>query len=487
MADVMEIFESLGMTPPEGAMSVRSPRDGGIIASLMADTPKTLEEKIACARVAQLQWQTKNRNERAWLLETLAAAIKRHREPLATLMTMDSGKTMRESLSEVDGAEAVLLKTIRDAALPEFNGMLRCKERQPAGVVGLITSFNFPCAVAHWSIAPALLAGNAVLWKPSEKAPLVAQACKMIFDKAGQGDLLQMILGGRDIGAALVAHEGVDMVSATGSAGMGKAIRAALAAKKNNAVKPILELGGNNGVILSEKMSEAHLDWSLAALLASFLGTAGQRCTNTRRLFVQKKIHGRAVRLLERKIADFLVAGPGKWEEYGYGPLIDAAAFARFEQAKKRVAADGGEILFGNRLLQKEYPDAYYAEPALALLSRQTPIMHEETFAPLLFIVPYHDLEEAIAMANAPSNAGLVAGIYTKNQAEADMFAARCEAGHCVINSPKGTGTPAFGMGFGGNKDSGEGEILNAADPLAPFTRPVSRRIAQDKDVAMDA
>ena len=488
MADarIVDIFTSLGVTLPQGELPVPGPRNGETIASLAPDTPGTLDEKLARARAAQEAWQVKYRNERADLLEALADSIKAHRELLATLMTMDSGKTMKESLAEADGSEAILHKTIKDASLPEFKDMHRCKERQPAGIIGLITSFNFPLVVAHWTIAPALLAGNAVLWKPSEKTPLVALAAKALFDRLGQEDLLHIIIGGREVGAALVAHEGVDMVSATGSVGMGKAIHTALAGKKNNQVKPILELGGNNGALISQKVSEAHLEWSVKSLLHSFLGTAGQRCTNTRRVFVHKKIYDKTVRMFERNSYEFLEGGQEAWEEYGYGPLVDADAFRRFEAAKRQVAADGGRIIFGARLLAREYPSAYYVEPALALLSTQTAIMHEETFAPLLYLVPYDDVEEGIVMVNAPATAGLVAGIYTQNQAEADLFAARCESGHCVINAPKGTGTPAFNMGFGGNKDSGEGEILNAADPLAAFTRPVFRRIAQYKDVVMD-
>ncbi|MDE3061421.1 MAG: aldehyde dehydrogenase family protein, partial [Pseudomonadota bacterium] len=304
MADarIINLFHSLGVSLPEGKMPVPGPRNGETIASLAADTPETIDEKITRARIAQQAWQSKSRNEREEVLEALAGSIRAHRELLATLMTMDSGKTMKESLGEADGSEAILYKTIKDASLPEFNNMYRCKERVPAGLIGLITSFNFPLVVAHWTIAPALLAGNAVLWKPSEKTPLVALAVKALFDRLGQGDLLHIVIGGREAGTMLVGHEGVDMVSATGSVGMGKAILAALEQKKNNSIKPILELGGNNGVVISDKISEAHLEWSVKALLNSFLGTAGQRCTNTRRVFVQRKVYDRTMRLFERNV-----------------------------------------------------------------------------------------------------------------------------------------------------------------------------------------
>jgi aldehyde dehydrogenase (NAD+) len=484
---INDIFKALGAELPAGGLAVTTPADGSVIAELSPDTTKTLEEKITLARSAQGMWMRENRTVRADLLEAVSAAIKKQREPLAELIHLDGGKTMKEALGEVDGSAEILLKTIKDASLPELNGMLRVKERPPVGTVALITSFNFPLVVANWTIAPALLAANAVLWKPSEKTPLVALAYKAIFDKAAprQRNLLHVIVGARDVGTALVAHEGIDMISATGSVAMGQGIKAQLAAKKNNAVKPILELGGNNGIIISEKVTQSHLAWSLTSMLNSFLGTTGQRCTNTRRLIIHRSQHDKAVDILKRHIEAFLASAT--YEEYGYGPLIDADAHERFSRAKKRVIAEGGSVLFGARLYE-ERTGAHYVEPALALLPSQTAIMHEETFAPILFITPYDgDIDAAIALVNAPANAGLVNGIYTQNQQEADRFAALNEAGHSVINSPKGTGTPAFGMGFGGKKESGEGEILNAADPLRPFTCDTHyRRIAQNKDIALD-
>lgn len=489
---IEKIFKALAgnaLLWQEKGLAITSPVDGKIVAKITADTKKNLDEKSQRLRAAQKVWSSLPRAARAQQIEALSAAIKQQREALAELIMCEAGKSDKESLTEADGSADILTKTIKDATLPELLGMLRCKERPPVGVVGLITSFNFPLVVANWTLAPALLAGNAVLWKPSEKTPLVALAFKAVFDKAmgAHADLLQILVGGRDIGEALVAHEQVDMISATGSVAMGKGIKATLAKKKNNAIKPILELGGNNGVIISDKLSPGHLEWSVAALMNSFLGTSGQRCTNTRRLIVHNKVQERVVALLTQHISTFLAAGViGKSNDFGYGALIDADAFARFEKAKKQIAADGGKMIFGNRVLAKEFPDAYYIEPALAVLPKQTAIMHEEVFAPLLFIAPYENFDEALTMLNAPANAGLVGGIYTQNQAEADRFGAANKAGHSLINSPKGTGTPAFGMGFGGNGDSGEGEILNPADPLRPFTRDTHfTRIAQNKDITM--
>jgi len=496
---VASIFATLGIKSAldnPGGLAVTSPANGAALASLTTDTPASVDAKILQAASVQGEWSACTRAVRSSLLEAYAQGLRTHRTELAELITLDAGKTRKEALGEVDSSADILLKTIKDASLPEFGGMLRTKERPPLGVVALITSFNFPLVVAQWSIAPALLAGNAVVWKPSEKTPLVAIAAKALFDRIAGSytGLLQLLVGGREVGQALVADEATAMISATGSVAMGEGIRATLTSAKRPMTRMILELGGNNGVIFTPTMSEAHLDWSLSALMNSFLGTSGQRCTNTRRLIVHRSLYGRVVKSLHEKIELFLATGAvasplmGEGNEFGYGPLIDEDAFNRFEHAKAQAQKEGGEIRFGRRLLAQEHPGAYYVEPALALMPTQSDIMHHETFAPLLFVVPYEgEIDEAMALLNAPANAGLVAGIYTQSQREANRFASLNAAGHGVINSPKGTGTPAYGMGFGGNKDSGVGEILNTADPLAAFTRPTHySRIAQNKDIQME-
>mgnify|MGYP002780834697 CR=1 FL=1 len=494
------LFEVLGggvSLAEENGLEVHSPTDGNLLASIVADTPRSVKEKANAARAAQEIWAARKRTDRVALIEALAANIREQREPLATLITLEAGKTLKEAYVEVDGSADILLKTIKDSSLPELNGMLRTKERPPVGLVGLITSFNFPLVVANWNMGAALLAGNAVLWKPSEKTPLVAVAYRLVFNKiaGAHTDLLQMVIGGRDVGEALVACEEVDMISATGSVAMGKGIKQTLAKKYNKGVKHILELGGNNGVIISEKTSQGHRQWAVKALLNSFFGTAGQRCTNTRRVFIHRSVYDEVCEFFKSQVDSFVSSGVivnplvGESNEYGYGPLIDGDAYRRMDKAMRFVEAQGGLAVGGSRLLKEEYPQAYYVEPALAFLPSQTGVMHEETFAPLLFLVPYDGgVDEAIALINEPANAGLVSAIYTQNQAEADRFAQQSQAGHILINSAKGTGTPAHGMGFGGNKDSGEGEILNSADPLQQFTRDGHfSRIAQNKDIKMNA
>ncbi|MBY0406944.1 MAG: aldehyde dehydrogenase family protein, partial [Rickettsiales bacterium] len=362
------------LSPVDGGLCVTCPGDGSLLARLGQDDKDSIYAKIRAAQAAQMRVSALPRAQREALVIRLSEAVRAARLALGEIITLEGGKSEAEGQGEADGAADILAKTVKDAALPELGGMLRVKERPPVGLVGLITSFNFPLAVANWTIAPALLAGNAVLWKPSEKTPLTALYYKQVFDAAmGEfADLLQVVIGGRDVGEALVAAEEVSLISATGSVAMGRGIKATLVQKADVGVPPILELGGNNGVILTHKMNDLHREWSVLSLLNSFFGSAGQRCTNTRRLIVHRAEMDAVVGLFQKHIGEFIRSGAvknplaGPSNVYGYGPLIDADAFARFEAAKAAVSAQGGQVWGGARLHASEWPDAYYVEPALA-------------------------------------------------------------------------------------------------------------------------
>lgn len=491
------LFNGLGVEMPwvSGGLAVTSPATGDMVASLAVDDAASIAQKASIAREVQQLFSRLPRARRADCLRRFAEAIRRERMVLAELIMLEAGKTQKEALIEADGAADVMERTIQDCSLPDSANMIRCKERPALGCVALITSFNFPLVVAGWTLAPALLAGNAVLWKPSEKTPLTALAVLAIARQAlgDFAELVDVVVGAREVGAALVSEPLIDMVSATGSVAMGRGIRALLAARSHPCSKPILELGGNNGVIISGHMTDSHSEWALDALLHSILGTGGQRCTNTRRLIVHisqlDNVCDGLMRRFESFVGSGAVANPltGESNAYGYSPLIDADAYQRFELAKQSARHSGGRVLGGDRLMAEAFPEAFYVAPALAVVPAQSEAMLEETFAPFVWVCAYDGgIEEAVKLVNAPANAGLVAGIYTLSQREADYFAYHADAGHVLINSPKGTGTPAYGMGFGGNKDSGEGEILNSADPLRPFTRDTHfRRIAQCRDIPL--
>lgn len=462
------LLGKMGVRPQEPAeMQVLSPIDGLQIFALQIDTAQQVGSKIVLAAAMQERWAEKCPNMRAEMLQKFADAVEVAAEDLTQIIHIEAGKTVAEAAGEVTNFVKVM-RTNCEAEiarnLPDLGIMQRQKIYKPVGVVALITSYNFPLAVAGWTLAPALLAGNAVVWKPSEKTPLTALAVQAIFAKTlpDVAPLLQVAIGAAEVGKAVVEHKQIAMVSATGSVGMAQAI---LQVHKGK-VPPVLEAGGNNAVVVSQANSPENLKFALQSIISSFLAGGGQKCTNTRRLFVHSAIYAGFVGDLKTALKKFIAGG---CDGYGYAPLIDGAAFVQFEAAKR------GQVSFGARRLQEQFPNAFYVEPALVELPTQTEIMHHECFAPLLYIVKYDDFSAAVEAVNAPENAGLVNGIYTQSRAEFEEFAAKNEAGHTVVNSPTGTGTPAHGMGFGGNKLSGQGEILNGENQLLPFTLGANR------------
>lgn len=494
-----ESLRTLGVSGGRG-LAVHTPISGEFLCEIASDDAVSIAEKVSLARHAQCQWQSVPQEVREAFLTHYASLLRTHAEQLIRLIVFEAGKTFPEAAGEVNGAANVIANTIKQAVA---YGAGVVPARAPVGVVALITSFNFPFAVAHWTLAPALLAGNAVLWKPSEKTPLVALAAQSLFRQAIQQfnaqhqstipeTLMQVIVGGHCAGETMIADEGVDMVSATGSVAMGQAIRRTLAKKCNAGAPPILELGGNNAAIISQHLTPEALDVALGGVLFSALASSGQRCTDTRRLIVHESHYDYVLASLRQRyqgvLDSGLISGPLELPEGkdGFGPLIDAEAFVRYRHALEAVLKEGGTIYSGVetftamppddalRLHQARYPDAYYVKPVLAELpiQREGGILHEETFASVLYLLRYQDFAEAMRMAFAPQNAGLVQALYTFDENEKARFVQACPAGHAVINSRTGTGTPAHGLGFGGCRDSGEGEILGL-DPLRPFTRAV--------------
>ena len=374
--DIYVLLQQLGVSEQRyralsGLVDV-SPITGEVIATLKIDTAEIVGQSALKARQAQKNWVEIPRAIREEFLEFLSLAVKARQKELSAIIIYEGGKTVKEAEGEAGNAADILSKTVKDAKLADLGDFRRVKEREPVGLVGVITSFNFPLAVANWNIAPALLAGNAVLWKPSEKTPLTALAYEAIYEQAVQqfnaqkakdivpAGLLQVVVGERETGQALVASEDVDMICATGSVGMGQAIKNTLAQKKNKGAPPILELGGNNAVVVSEKNSEEYLERAVTAIVSSVFGTSGQRCTNTRRLIVHEDVYTIVVNKLNDKYISFIGSGAiksplvGESIEHGYGPLIDLEALHNFEQAMKEATAQGGTILFGKRMLAED-------------------------------------------------------------------------------------------------------------------------------------
>lgn len=465
-----EICKDLGLSLPKGNLQVFSPLDSSEIASIQSHSAADVDAVIASA--ATSNWSGLTLEQRAGELLKFADAVEAKADSLTQLVRIDAGKTTSEAAGEVGNFVSTIRSNCEAATskkLDDLGIMTRKKSYIPVGVVALITSFNFPLAVAGWTIAPAMLVGNAVVWKPSEKTPLVALAIQQVWnDTIGGGDL-QVVNGAAETGKALVENANIGMVSATGSVGMSQAILRGY----RKSVPPILEAGGNNAMIISNQNSAENLEFALESLLKSFLAGSGQKCTNTRRLFVHADVYESFVQELKTAIEQFVASEEigADNAKHGYCPLIDSSSYDIFVSTIAAATEQGGTVHLG----EKVESEGIYVQPALAEMPSQTKIMHEECFAPLLFIVKYNEFAEALEQVNAPKNAGLVNAIYTQSRAEADDFAARNEAGHTVINSATGTGTPAHGMGFGGNKDSGTGEILNAEDQLHPFAKAASR------------
>ncbi|PWB81535.1 MAG: aldehyde dehydrogenase family protein, partial [Methylocystaceae bacterium] len=325
----------------------------------------------------------------------------------------------------------------------------------PLGVTGIVTSFNFPVAVWAWNAALALVCGDTLVWKPSEKTPLTALATQALFARAAArfGDaprgLSAVLVGGRDLGEVLVDDERVALVSATGSTAMGRAVAPRLAQRFARA---ILELGGNNAAIVCPSAS---LDLAVRAIAFAAMGTAGQRCTTLRRLIVHEDVYDELLGRLRAAYASVPVGDPREPRTL-VGPLIDANAYRLMRQALDDSLQLGAVVAGGERLLADDYPDAYYARPALVELAGQAPVAQRETFAPILYAMKYRDFDTALRMHNNVAH-GLSSSIFTNDLREAELFLSARGSDCGIANVNIGPSGAEIGGAFGGEKESGGG------------------------------
>jgi aldehyde dehydrogenase (NAD+) len=321
--------------------------------------------------------------------------------------------------------------------------------------VGVITAFNFPVAVWSWNTAIALVCGDPVVWKPSEKTPLTALVCKALLERAAKqlggvpDGLLEVVLGARSAGERIAADPRLRLVSATGSTRMGKALAPVVAARLG---RSLLELGGNNGAIVA---ASADLDLVTRAVAFAAVGTAGQRCTSLRRLIVHESIKAPLVDRLKKAYGSIRVGDP---LEPGtlVGPLIDRRAFEGMQAALTQARADGGSVSGGERALGDRLPDAYYVKPAIVDMPQQTTIVREETFAPILYVMSYRTLEDALRMHNEVPQ-GLASSIFTNDLREAETFMSAAGSDCGIVNVNIGPSGAEIGGAFGGEKETGGG------------------------------
>ena len=461
---VAALLERLGVAAAahtQGDYPVHTPIDGSRIASV-----KLLGKADTIARIDQAQqafetWRSVPAPRRGELVRLFGEVLREHKADLGELVSIEAGKITQEGLGEVQ--EMIDICDFAVGLSRQLYGLTIASERpghhmreswHPLGVVGVISAFNFPVAVWAWNTALALVAGNAVVWKPSEKTPLTALACQALFDKAVKafGDapagLAQLVIGGREAGEALVDDPRVPLVSATGSTRMGREVGPRVAARFG---RSILELGGNNAMILAPS---ADLDLAVRGILFSAVGTAGQRCTTLRRLIVHRSIKDEVVARVKAAYGKVRIGDPRK--DNLVGPLIDKQSFDAMQGALAKARDEGGQVFGGERQLADQYPNAYYVSPAIAEMPAQSDVVRHETFAPILYVLAYDDFEEALRLNNEVPQ-GLSSCIFTTDIREAERFQSASGSDCGIANVNIGTSGAEIGGAFGGEKETGGG------------------------------
>ncbi|MGR4892234.1 aldehyde dehydrogenase family protein [Sphingopyxis sp. LARHCG72] len=455
-----ELLDRLGVDRAlwtDGSMPSVTPLTGEQLGMVQIADAATIDETLDAAAAAFRAWRDVPAPRRGELVRLWGEELRAAKDDLAKLVTIEAGKIPSEGAGEVQ--EMIDICDFAVGLSRQLYGLTIATERpghrmmevwHPLGVVGVISAFNFPVAVWAWNAAIALVCGNSVVWKPSEKTPLTALATQAIFERAAArfGDaptgLSQLLIGGREAGEALVDDRRIALVSATGSTRMGRAVAPRLAGRFARA---ILELGGNNGVIVTPS---ADLDLALRGVAFGAMGTAGQRCTTTRRLFLHDSIYDGFVAKLKPAYASVGVGNPLDGEIL-VGPLIDRAAYEAMQAALTAAKAAGGVVHGGTRVGEGA---SFYVKPALVEMPGQVGPVLEETFAPILYVMRYYDLDAVIEQHNDVA-AGLSSAIFTTDMREAERFLAASDCG--IANVNLGTSGAEIGGAFGGEKDTGGG------------------------------
>jgi aldehyde dehydrogenase (NAD+) len=440
----------------------RSPIDGAEIGRVTFDDAASIEKKIAASVEAFRAWREVPAPRRGELVRLLGEELRANKDALGRLVTLEAGKTLQEGLGEVqemidicDFAVGLSRQLYGLTIASERSGHRMMETWHPAGPVAIISAFNFPVAVWAWNAALALVCGDSVIWKPSEKTPLTALATQALFERAmkkfggAPANLSQVVLGLRDAGEALAKDARIPVVSATGSTRMGRELAPVVAARFG---KSILELGGNNAMIVTPS---AKLDLAQRAITFSAVGTAGQRCTSLRRLFVHESVYDTLVPALKKIYAGLPIGNP---LEKGMlvGPLIDKSAFDNMERALHAARDEGGKVTGGGRALADKFPNAHYVHPAIVEMPEQSKTVCHETFAPILYVMKYSRFEDALAKHNAVPQ-GLSSCIFTTDMQEAERFIAVSGSDCGIANVNIGPSGAEIGGAFGGEKETGGG------------------------------
>jgi aldehyde dehydrogenase (NAD+) len=426
---------------------------------------------------------------RGELVRLLGEELRAEKESLGRLVSLETGKILSEGMGEVQ--EMIDICDFALGLSRQLYGLTIASERaghrmletwHPLGVVGVISAFNFPVAVWSWNFALAIVCGNAVVWKPSEKTPLSALACQAIFERAAlrfgaaPADLSQVVIGPREVGEVLIDDERVALVSATGSTRMGREVGPRVARRFG---RSLLELGGNNAVIVTPT---ADLDLAVRGIAFAAVGTCGQRCTTTRRLIVHREVRQALVERLKKAYAGLPIGDPLQAGTL-VGPLIDGRSFEAMQVALQAARAEGGTVTGGERVLQDQHPDAYYVKPAIVEMPRQTDTVRRETFAPILYVLEYEDFEEALRLQNDVPQ-GLSSSIFSNDLREAETFLSARGSDCGIANVNIGTSGAEIGGAFGGEKETGGGRE-SGSDAWKNYMRRATNTINYSRDLPL--
>jgi len=470
-------------------LAVTSPIDGALIGELHTASAAEVNEVVDASTRAFTEWRVVPAPRRAELVRHLAELLRRHKEDLATLVTLEVGKIGEEARGEVQ--EMIDMADFAVGLSRQLTGLTIASERpqhrlteqwHPLGPVGVITAFNFPVAVWAWNAALALVCGDPVLWKPSEKAPLCALACHALAVRAASelggvpDGLLGLVVGGAEVGAALARSPKLPLVSATGSVRMGRAVAVEVASRLG---RSLLELGGNNAMIVAPS---ARLELAVRAALFAAVGTAGQRCTSLRRLLAHESVAEALLRELERAFARVAVGDP-RVPGTLVGPLIDRAALDGMQRALAAAREQGGRVHGGELVTTGVPAGGAYVRPALVEIEPGAPIVQVETFAPILYVSRYRTLDEAIALQNAVPQ-GLASAIITDDLREAERFCAASGSDCGIANVNIGTSGAEIGGAFGGEKETGGGRE-SGSDAWKNYMRRATNTINYGEDLPL--
>jgi aldehyde dehydrogenase (NAD+) len=477
-----------GVLPGAGRVDVVSPVTGDPVASVPLAGPADVERAVERAHEVFLTWRTVPAPVRGRLVKRFGELLTEHKAHLADLIGVEVGKIVPESLGEVQEMIDVcdlavgLSRQLEGRTLPSERPGHRLMETwHPLGVVAVVSAFNFPAAVWAWNAAIALVCGNTVVWKPSERTPLVAAAAAALLERAARevgapGGLNTVVVTDAEGAAPLLDDPRVPLVSATGSERMGAQVAPRVAARFG---RTILELGGNNAAVVTPS---ADLDLAVRGIVFAAAGTAGQRCTTLRRLIVHESVADEVVARVAAAYRSLPVGDPFDAGTL-VGPLHSAGSFAAMREALAQAEADGGTVVAGGERVDVGPASAHYVRPALVRMPAQTPLVRRETFAPILYVLTYRELDEAIALHNDVPQ-GLSSSIFTRDQREAELFLAADGSDCGIVNVNIGTSGAEIGGAFGGEKSTGGGRE-SGSDAWRGYMRRATNTVNYSRDLPL--